>query len=103
LLIVLLVIFFCFTQLNTVYAKLEPEESMSEMMNGPEIHAGGLDKEKEGRTLNFNLYRTFDYHSTCYFPPLNTIYAEFELEESMSELMTGHEVHDRGDGPAEGR
>ncbi len=44
---------------------------------------------------------TFAYRSMCYlfygFPPLNTIYAEFELEESVSELMTGHEVHERGD------
>ncbi len=35
----------------------------------------------------------------CYlfyiFTPLNTVYAELELEESVSELMIGHEVHNR--------
>jgi hypothetical protein len=43
------------------------------------------------------LIMTFAYSSTCYFPPLNAVYAELELEESVSELMTGHEVHDGGD------
>jgi hypothetical protein len=37
----------------------------------------------------------------CYlfysFSPLNTVNSELELEESVSELMTGHEVHDGGD------
>jgi hypothetical protein len=44
---------------------------------------------------------TFAHHSICYlfycFTPLNAVYAELELEESMSELMIGQEVHDMGD------
>jgi hypothetical protein len=31
------------------------------------------------------------------FTPLNTVHAKLELEESMPELMTGQEVHNRGD------
>ncbi len=86
---------------NTVYAELELEEPMSELMTGQEVHnRGDLVWEMEGRKLNFKLYMAFDYHSTCYlfygFTPLNTVFAELELEESMSELMTDHEVHDRG-------
>ncbi len=46
---------------------------------------------------------TFVYRSTCYFTPLNTIHAKLELEESMPELMPGHEVHEGGDSPAEER
>ncbi len=42
------------------------------------------------------LIMTFAYRSTC-FTPLNMVYSELELEESMSELMTGHEVHGGGD------
>jgi hypothetical protein len=71
---------------------------MLELMTGHEVHEGGdLDWEMEGKKLNFQLGMTFAYGSTCYFAPLNTVYAELELEESVSELMTGHEVHDRGD------
>jgi hypothetical protein len=37
----------------------------------------------------------------CYlfydFTPLSTVYTELELEEPVSELMTGHEVHEGGD------
>jgi hypothetical protein len=62
---------------------------------------GGLDWKMEGRKLNFQLCMTFAYRSTCYlfygFPPLNTVYVELELEETVSELMTCHEVHDGGD------
>ncbi len=88
-------LFYGFTPLST--AEFELEESMSELMTGHEVHDGGhLIWKMEGRKLNFKLYRTFAYHSTCYFPPLNTVYSELELEESVSELMTGHEVHDRG-------
>ncbi len=31
------------------------------------------------------------------FAALITVYAELELEESMTEMMTGHEVHEGGD------
>ncbi len=83
--------------LNAVYAELELEES-SELMTGQEVHGGGdLVWEMEGRKLNFKLYMICAYRFTCYFTPLNTDYAELELEESMSVLMTGQEVHDRGD------
>jgi hypothetical protein len=44
---------------------------------------------------------TFAYRSSCYlfygFTQLNAVNAELELEESVSELMTSHEVHGRGD------
>jgi hypothetical protein len=77
---------------------------MTELMTGHEVHNGGdLVWEMEGRKLNFKLYRTFSFCSTCYFAPLNTVDAELELEEPVSELMTGHEVHEGGDGPAEER
>jgi hypothetical protein len=71
---------------------------MSELMTGQEVNGGGdWVWEMEGRKLNFKFCMTFAYHSTCYFAPLNAVYAELELEESVSELMTGHEVHSGGD------
>jgi hypothetical protein len=83
--------------LNAVYTELELEESMSELMTCQKVHGGGdLVWEMEGRKLNFKLYMTCAYRSTCYFTPLNTVHAELELEESVSELMTGHEVHEGG-------
>jgi hypothetical protein len=52
-----------------------------------------IGKRKE-RSFNFHFCMTFAYRFTCYFAPLNTVHAKLELEESVSELMTGHEVHD---------
>jgi hypothetical protein len=90
-------LFYDFTPLNTVYTDLELEEPVSELMTSHEVHDGGdLVWKMEGNKLNFQLYRTFAYCSNCYFAPLNAVHAEPELEESMSELMTGHEVHDTG-------
>jgi hypothetical protein len=46
------------------------------------------------------LIMTFAYRSARYFlrfTPLNTVHAELELEESVSELMTSYEVHEGGD------
>ncbi len=60
---------------------------------------GDLIWKMEGNKLNFQLYRTFAYRSIFYlfygFTPLDTVYTELKLEESMSELMIGQEVHNR--------
>ncbi len=44
---------------------------------------------------------TLSYRVMCYLfydiTQLNMVYAKLELEESVSELMIGQELHDRGD------
>jgi hypothetical protein len=76
---------------------------MSELMTGHEVHdRGDLVWKIEEKVVKV-LIMTFAYRSTCYFAPLNRVHAKLQLEESVSELMTGHEVHDRGEGPAEER
>jgi hypothetical protein len=54
-----------------------------------------IGKRKE-RSLNFQFCMIFAYRSTCYFAPLNMVYAELELEESVSELMAVKEVRGWG-------
>jgi hypothetical protein len=70
------------------------EKSLSELMTGHEVHGGAIwiVKYIAGKVL----IMTFAYRSTCYFLRFHTTkhgLPELELEESVSELMTGHEVH----------
>jgi hypothetical protein len=69
-----------------VHAEFEPKKSI-----------GDLVWKKEGKWLDDIGYVLRETYLLYCSTPLNTVYAEPELEESVSELMTGHEVHGRSD------
>jgi hypothetical protein len=54
-------------------------------------------RRKSSKSLNYDILLIIPRAISWGFPPLNTVYTELELDESVPELMTVHEVHNRGD------
>jgi hypothetical protein len=71
-------------------------------MIGDKVHGGGdlvwkIHSRKSSKSFNYDICLSSHVLFIYGFTPLNTIYAELELEKSVSELMTGQEVHARSD------